>query len=196
MAPKPHPGSGGGAVPEAMPAARRVPRCRQPRQTAVGSTLQWPPHTLAGVTMRKLVLGHAEELRGLIRASGCCTAAQRLDHKLHCALLVAEGRSCYEVARWFGESPRTIERWTLAFSRGGDQGLKPQGRKGRPARLNESALSGLLRELSASPAEFGYDARVWSPQLLRQHLGTRYQVSLSLRQCQRTWRRLQTLRPS
>lgn len=146
--------------------------------------------------MRKLVLGRAEELRGLIRASGRCTAAQRMDHKLHCVLLVAEGRSCYEVARWFGESPRTIERWALAFSCGGDLGLKPQGRKGRPARLNESALVGLLHDLSASAVELGYGARVWSPKLLRQHLVTRYQVSLSLRQCQRTWQRLQALRLS
>ena len=173
-----------------------MPRSRQPRQIAVASTLRRSMHMLAGVTMRKLVLGHAEEMRGLIRASGRCSAAQRLDHKLHCALLVAEGRSCYEVARWFGVSPRTIERWALAFSRGGDQGLKPQGRKGRPARLNESALTGLLHDLSASAAEFGYGERVWSPQLLRQHLGARYQVSLSLRQCQRTWRRLQALRLS
>ena len=173
-----------------------MPRCRQISQTAVASTLQRPAHTLAEVTVRKLLLGHAEELRGLIRASGRCTAAQRLDHKLHCALLVAEGRSCYEVARWFGESPRTIERWTVAFSRGGNHGLQPQGRKGRPARLSASALTGLLRDLSASPGEFGYGSRVWNPKLLLQHLATRYQVSLSLRQCQRTWRRLLALRSS
>ena len=146
--------------------------------------------------MRRLVLGHAEEIRGLIRASGRCSAAQRLDHKLHCALLVAEGRSCYEVARWFGESPRTIERWTLAFSSGGGRGLEPQGRKGRPARVSASAVAGLLRDLSASPVEFGYSARVWNPKLLLQHLATRYRVSLSLRQCQRTWQRLQALRAS
>ena len=140
--------------------------------------------------MRRLVLANADELRGLIRSSGRRSPAQRLDHKLHCALLVAEGRSCYEVARWFGESPRTIERWVLTFDHVGIRGLEAHGSKGRPVRLTASALAGLLRDLSLPPTGFGYGAQAWSPKLLMQHLGAGYQISLSLRQCQRILRRL------
>ena len=145
--------------------------------------------------MRKLAPGHAQEIRGLIKALGQCSPEQRLDHKLHCTLLVAEGRSCYEVARWFGESPRTLERWVLAFGRGGSKGLEPRGGRGRPARLNAAALGELALDLSAEPARFGYAARQWSAKLLMQHLASRYQVGLSLRQCQRLLRRLQASPP-
>ena len=86
--------------------------------------------------------------------------------------------------------------WGEAQQAHSDQGPKPQGRKGRPARLNGSALVGPLHDLSAFPAEFGYGARVRNAKLLMQHVGTCYEFSLNLRQCQRTWRRLQALRPS
>ena len=146
--------------------------------------------------MHRLVLANADELRGLIRSSGRHSPAQRLDLKLHCALLVAEGRSCYEVARWFGESPRTIERWVSTLGHTGILGLQAHGSKGRPVRLTASAQTGLLRDLSLSPAVFGHTAQGWSPKLLLQHLVTGYQVSLSLRQCQRILRRLRaTPRP-
>ncbi len=149
---------------------------------------------LTGARVRKLVLVNADEVRALIEACGLRSPAQRLNHKLHCALLVAEGRSCYEVARWFGESPRTIERWVLAFGQSGSPGLETRSCAGRPARLNASALEGLLRDLATSPAVFGYSAQVWSPKLLMLHLGRGYKINLGLRQCQRAWRRLQMAR--
>ena len=134
--------------------------------------------------MRKLVLDHADVLRGLIQTSSRCSAAQRLDHKLHCLLLVAEGRSCYEVARWFGEHPRTLERWVLAFGRAGSEGLMPHLGRGRPSRLDATVMADLLLDLSASPVALGYSSRDWNSKLLMQHLRSRYRVGLGKRQCQ------------
>ena len=39
----------------------------------------------------------------------CAEGAElRLAHRLHALLLVSLGRSCQEVAGWFGENPRTV----------------------------------------------------------------------------------------
>jgi transposase len=105
-------------------------------------------------------------------------------------LLVAEGLSCYEVARWFGEDPRTIERWVHALDARGMEGLREHHAGGRPARLTAEQAQRLALELERAPDASGYAKRAWSGKLLTQHLQGSYGIKLSARQCQRLLRRL------
>jgi len=117
-------------------------------------------------------------------------AEKRYLHRLHCVLLVSAGQECGSVANWFGESPRSVERWVDNYSVFGPLGLKDDGRPGRLASLDVGQLKALTHELLTPPVELGYSAARWSGRLLQQHLQERYQIDLGLRQSQRILREL------
>lgn len=68
-----------------------------------------------------------------------------------CVLLIAEGRSCYEVARWFGGDPRTIERWVHALELHGIEGLREHHAGERPAKLAAEQAQRLALDLQKPP---------------------------------------------
>jgi transposase len=140
--------------------------------------------------LRKLSLSNAKSVRELIHASARTSSEQRFLHRLHCVLLIAEGRSCYEVARWFGEDPRTIERWVHALNLHGMEALREHPAGGRPTKLASEEVQRLALDLQKPPQFSGYPKREWSGKLLTQHLEGSYGVKLSARQCQRMLRRL------
>lgn len=109
-------------------------------------------------------------------------------HRLHCVLLIGEGFSCQEVAAWFGDCPRTLERWIYRFKKSGFEGLAGEQRTGRPAKLNHSQLEALQKGLCREPNEFGFDQGRWSGKLLVTHIQNRFGVVLSVRHCQRLLR--------
>src|SRR5262245_49169953 len=122
--------------------------------------------------MRKLAPSGAQWLRELIHAAVRSSDEQKFLHRLHCALLVAEGRSCYEVARWFGEDPRTIERWVRALDLRGAEGLKEHHGGGRPTKLSVELRQRLALDLQKPPRLVGYSGRQWSGKLLTQRTAT------------------------
>lgn len=140
--------------------------------------------------MRKLRLSNAKWVREVIHASVKTSCEAYFLHRLHCVLLVAEGRSCYEVARWFGEAPRTIERWVHAIDEYGLEGLREHYSGGRPTRLAGKQMQCLALDLQKQPQECGYSEREWSGKLLAQHMEGCYGIKLSVRQSQRIMRRL------
>lgn len=135
--------------------------------------------------MRKLTLNSAQWVREVIHASLKANCEPHFLHRLHCVLLIAEGRNCYEVGRWFAEDPRTIERWVHAIDLHGIEGLREHNAGGRPAKLTGEQARRLALDLEKAPSFFGYPTRGWSGKLLAQHLECRYGVKLSARQCQR-----------
>lgn len=140
--------------------------------------------------MHKLNLSSARSVRELIHASVTASCEQRFLLRLCCVLLIAEGRGCYEVARWFGEDPRTIERWVHALDEHGVEGLREHHVGGRPAKLSGDQVQRLALDLQKPPHISGYPKREWSGKLLTQHLEGYYGIKLSARQCQRMLRRL------
>ena len=145
--------------------------------------------------MRKLGFKNAKSVRELINASFSSSVEHRLLNRLHGVLLVAEGCSSYEVARWFGKDPRTVERWIHAFDKRGIGGLREHHAGGRPAKLAGAQEQRLALDLQKSPHLSGYPEREWSGKRLAQHLECRYGIRLSPRQCQRMMRRLAESRP-
>jgi transposase len=118
------------------------------------------------------------------------SAEGRYLHRLHCALLVAEGRSCCEVARWFGDDQRTVERWVHAIADRGVDGLRERHSGGRRARLSAEQIQRLAPELRSAPRLAGYPHSNWSGKLLMRHLEARYAIAPSARRCQRLLRRI------
>lgn len=117
-----------------------------------------------------------------------CSPESQCLHRLHCVLLVGEGFSCQKVASWFGDCPRTLERWVCRFKRFGLEGLAGEQRTGRPAKLDHSQLEALQKDLRKEPDEFGFGQPRWSGKLLVVHIQNQFGITLSARHCQRLLR--------
>jgi transposase len=106
-------------------------------------------------------------------------------------LLVAGGFTCGEVAKVLGDAPRTVEYWVHRFEDRGFAGLLEGERTGRPAQLTGSQLEQVNLILRASPRAAGIQANLWDGPTLRQWLKSEWKVELSVRSCQRLFRRLE-----
>lgn len=140
--------------------------------------------------MRPLRLKRAGELRAAVREARSGNPQSRYLERLICCLLVAKGRTCYEVAEWLGESPRSVELWIHRYRERGLAGLRDQHRLGGSCRMTSRQLSKVRRDLARVPREPGYAQRAWTGRLLQRHLAARYHVRFSMRHCQRLLHRL------
>ena len=129
-----------------------------------------------------IVLGLQDEIRRSQEA--------RYDHRLHGILLVAQGKSCGEVAQLFGDSPRTVQYWVRRFEAEGLSGLVEDERSGRPARLNEEQLAEISATLRQPPISVGLSANLWDGKTLSAFIHQRFGVKVGVRQCQRLFRQL------
>ncbi len=116
----------------------------------------------------------------------------RYDHRLHCVLLVASGMSCEQVAGLFGDSPRTLVNWVRRFDLKGLAGLAEGNHSGRPTRLTAEQLEEVRGLVRHPPAAAAIDANLWDGKSLAACLQQRYGVGLSVRQCQRLFRLVDT----
>lgn len=139
--------------------------------------------------MRRLKPAGAQLMRALVAGELRRSAEQRFAHRLHAVMLVAAGRSCYEIARWFGDDPRTIERWVHAFDAHGAEGLREHHAGGRPARLSPAQAAAIDRIVHQRPEASGVSGKRWNGRLLAQYLAARFGVRLGIRQCQRLLQR-------
>jgi len=93
-----------------------------------------------------------------------------------------QGRLQVDVAESLGVDERTIRNWVLAFS---NRDLRVAlhdhraGRSGRPRKWSQRCQHLFEDALSRQPDEFGYQAVVWTAELLAIHLEKRAGVRLS-----------------
>lgn len=125
------------------------------------------------------------ELRTAIRQKVQHSRDHRFLYRLFCVLLLAEGQSPQQVAEWLGEHARTLERWRKRFVEQGTDGLRDDTSPGRPPKLNPEQLNEVLADLTQPAYLFGFSSEKWQGKVLREHLKRRYDVDISLRQCQR-----------
>ena len=143
-----------------------------------------------GLPVRRLVIPDAETFATAVEDEIARTRVGRYYHRLHVVLLVLRGYSCYEAARLYGDSPRSVEYWVHRLLRQGLAGLEEDERPGRPSRLSDPQKERLRSELQGSPRALGYDQNLWDGKLVAHHLAQRYGVTLGVRQCQRLLRQL------
>lgn len=129
-----------------------------------------------------IILGLQDEIRR--------SSESRYDHRLHGALLVAQGMTCREVAHLLGDAPRTVEYWIHRFEDEGLAGLAEGDHSGRPRRLSDERLEEIGLALREPPSAVGMEAHLWDGKTLSAHISGRYGVQLGPRQCQRLFRQL------
>jgi transposase len=135
--------------------------------------------------MRKLEIATLENLQALLREELTRSPHSRFTHRLHCVRLVGAGHSCYEVARAFGDSPRSVERWVSDFERNGIEGLKEKPHPGRHALLSEAQMAELADEILRAMRTPGVPGGDWNSARLRDEIRSRFDLLLSARHCRR-----------
>lgn len=133
------------------------------------------------------------ELRTAIRHRVQHSRDNRFLYRLFCVLLVAEGHGPQTVADWMGEHARTLERWRKRFQLNGVDGLFDETSPGRPPKLSAEQVTGVADDLAQPPYVFGFGADQWQGKYLKDHLRRRFDIDISLRQCQRLLKQLKAL---
>ena len=144
--------------------------------------------------MHKLEVTTPAAVQAALRHEGERSPQSRFVHRLHCVALVGAGRNCYEVAKVFGDDPRSVERWVREFQQRGIDGLREKPHSGRHATLADAQMRQLELALKSVPRDLGYAANVWNCKLLRAEILRRFGVTMSVRHCQRLFRILQQSR--
>jgi transposase len=142
--------------------------------------------------MRPLTLSFPDHSRVLLQQEINRHQEARYDHRLHSVLLVASGLSCEKVAGLFGDSPRTLVNWVRRFDGNGLAGLAEGNHSGRPARLSAEQLEEVRSWVRQPPTAAEVEANLWDGKTLRACLRKRYGVQMSVRQCQRLFRLVDT----
>lgn len=136
--------------------------------------------TLTIADASTVILGLQDEIRR--------TPESRYNHRLHGLLLVAQGMSGLEVAKWLGDAPRTVHYWVHRFEREGLAGLLEGERPGRPRRLSQKQLKAVNAALRRTPQDFGLHGNLWDGKTLSAWIEQRFRVHLGVRQCQYLFR--------
>jgi transposase len=138
--------------------------------------------------MRRLEIRDADIMRIAVQQEIQRSEESRYDHRLHGVLLCCSGLSCYEVARMFGQSARTVEYWLQRFEHSGLAGLQDRTRPGRPCALTAAMRERVAADLRRNPRSLGYGQTLWDGKLLSHHLRQSFGVTVGVRQCQRLFR--------
>lgn len=141
--------------------------------------------------MQRLNVINAETMAILIQSEIQINGESRYIHRLHGVLLVAKGHSCSEVAKILGHTVKTIENWVNRFNEGSFQALKDETRTGRPSSLSSQQLEEIQLILRKDPLTMGYEQNLWDGKLLSYHIEKNYGITLSVRQCQRLFHKLE-----
>ncbi len=140
--------------------------------------------------MKKLTIADADMIVLALQDEIRRSPDSRYDHRLHAVLLVAQGMSCPEVARLYGDAPRTVEYWVHQFEEEGLSGLIDLERPGRPSRIGDEQYHEIGEILRQSPLDVGLGTNLWDGKTLSEFIQSRYGITLGVRQCQRLFRRL------
>ena len=141
--------------------------------------------------MQRLNVVHAETMAIIIQSEIQINDESRYIHRLHGVLLVAKGYTCSEVAKILGHTVKTIENWVNRFNEGSFQALRDETRTGRPSSLSSQQLEEIRLILRKDPISIGYGQNLWDGKLLSYHIKKIYGITLSVRQCQRLFHKLE-----
>ena len=114
---------------------------------------------------------------------------EKYRHKVEIVNLVLSGISPKELSDICKESKSTIYLWVKLVDENGFEALCPKIHKGRPTKLNDQQCIEIRTVLeSDNPKEYGYN--VWDTPNLSDYIKKKYDINLSVRQCQRLFHKL------
>lgn len=145
--------------------------------------------TRGGIPLRPATIKNAEIVAAQIEDEISAKPEGRFYHRIHLMLLMTQGMTCEAVANLYKRPLRTVQRWVKQLNDGGLDALRDGNRSGRPTRLNAKQIAELQGDLAGSPQHFSFSQGFWDGPLLAHHIETKYGIKLSVRQCQRLFRK-------
>ena len=126
--------------------------------------------------MNKLEAVDPDALRGVLADVSNAKATKRL----MVALAYADGVRVETLSERYGIPRATVYSWLDRFEHQSiSEAIEDESRPGRPAKLDASQREQLRDDLRGPPAEVGYDALDWSPELAQHHIEQAYDVTYS-----------------
>lgn len=120
--------------------------------------------------------GRVDQLRRLCKTD----PDPRVRRRAHGVLLVEQGHTLAEVARFFGTAPHRVRAWQDRFVAEGRAGLADRARGGRPPKLDQAALTFVSAALDCGPQAYGFPVTVWTLGDLQTLLLRERQVQVSV----------------
>jgi len=104
--------------------------------------------------------------------------------------MLAQGKSCQEVAKTLGICVDTITDWKRRWARDGLKSLEDKPRTGRPPTVTRKYLRLLEEAVERGPQVYGYLFSVWSSGRLAAHLERKTDIPLRGRRLRTYLRKL------
>lgn len=131
----------------------------------------------APIFVPTLTMSEQKRLRGIIASS----TDGKETRKALSIQMSSNGRKMGEIASELGINISTVRRWLLAFIEKGFASIPRATIPGRPKIADDEFEAAAAKALENSPKEYGYDATVWTAELLRGHLSLATHVLVSQR---------------
>lgn len=131
----------------------------------------------APIFVRALTAKEQHELQGIISAS----KDGKETRKAIAVRMSASGKQVKHIAEELSLSISTIRRWILAFTENGISSIPQAEIPGRPRLADPDFEAAAEEALAKSPKDYGYDATIWTAELLRGHLSMVTHVLVSQR---------------
>jgi transposase len=97
------------------------------------------------------------------------------------ALAYADGVRVETLSERYDIPRTTVYSWIDRFEyQSISDAIEDESRPGRPSKLDASQRERLSNDLAESPAELGYDASDWTPELVQSYIERTYDVTYSL----------------
>ncbi len=127
--------------------------------------------------MTKLDDVNADALRNALDEVDSAKAAKRL----MVALAYKDGVSVTELARRYGVPRSTLYYWLDRFEEFPiPEAIEDEPRPGRPRKLDAEDRRALAADIADDPAEHGYDADEWTPELVQKHIEAVFDTTYSV----------------
>lgn len=117
-----------------------------------------------------------------------CSDDTKYYFKVFSVNFVLNGMSAAEVAEIAGVSRSTVSGWVKIADEQGFEALKTVKQSGRPTKLNKEQKEEIDSVLQNSPSVYGF--KVWDGPSLASFVMNKYNIKLSVRQCQRLFHEL------
>ncbi len=109
-------------------------------------------------------------------------------HRVECVNFVLNGMTPSALSEMVHESKKTITSWVKTADEKGFEALRIKEYPGRPKKLQDNVLAEIKAAINDDPEKHGF--RVWDGPSLSEFISTKYNVELSVRQCQRLFHEL------
>lgn len=127
-------------------------------------------------------INNREELLTQGRSIVSESADNKFVHRVSMVNLMLSGFSAKELAKYCGESERTLQSWLKKVDEQGWETLISKKQTGRPSRLSNQQVEEIRIAVQADPEQSGYN--VWDGPTLSDYIKSQYGIEYGVRASQ------------